>query len=96
MSSLSLLRRRVKAPMKAWEFLAALNKLLDPTHAAADTAAKSKQKQAKAARSAGRSNPLQALSVLGLTCHHLSKKTVALLEVCLCRPAAMVTPFTER
>ncbi len=77
------------------EFLRALNLFLDPsgthsadsdnTHAAA-IEAKSKTAKAKAGKGksagGGRVNPLQSLAVLGLAYHHLTKKTVACLEVC--------------
>lgn len=81
-------RYRVKHPLRAAEFLKALNALLDPTGeigglpANKEKTDKAKSKSSKAPKAAhGRTNPLRKLSAFGMSFHHLSKKTIGFLEV---------------
>lgn len=75
--------------MVAFEFLRALNSKLDPSGPTSNVrgtkAAKVVAKKAAVAAvkgaALGRLNGLHAMSVLGLTRCHLSKKSVELLEV---------------
>ena len=79
---------RSKNPLKSFEFLSALRQLWLP-EAERDNLTHGKKKNSKpkpgkagdhADLGRGRPHPLQALSVLGLTNSHLSKKTIACLE----------------
>ncbi len=73
----------VKHPMKALEFLASLNALMDSATSAVTEDKKKGKTSSKSSKQKpqGRLNGLQSLCTFGLTFSHLSKKSISALEV---------------